>query len=153
MVVLENRADLEANRRWLANEQELTGRLTRHPIRLNHLAERLALPLDGWRSTFDQFLDYAPNRTIAYFLLSTCFGRLDAVDWEDLAPRNGSRLAGWVKAELIDSQVQQFVHRWHQQPIVERYTHAFGVNIASGLEYELQRQLLIQAYRAFEGMV
>ena len=151
MVALENRADPAANASWLNNERALIGRLLGQPVRLDELSDRLALSAQAWRETFDRHLDRLRNRTVAYFLLSTCFGRPDAVDWHDLAPRNGSALARWAAAEGIDRQVQRFVRDWHRQPAVAPLTQAFGVDLASGLEYELQRQLLARTLGAFNG--
>ncbi|HEV3104182.1 MAG TPA: class I SAM-dependent methyltransferase [Trinickia sp.] len=144
MVVLENTPDEAANLQWHAEQMALSTRLVSEPVRLNDLAPRLGMTVDAWRDRFDRHLESCRNRTVAYFLLSTFLGRSDAVDWLDLAPRNGAILQRWALAEEVDKQLQRFVRQWHQEPAVAALCQSHGVDLGATLEYQLQRKFVAQ---------
>lgn len=144
MVVLENAPDQAANLQWHTDQQAFNHRLAEGPIRLDDLAPRLGLAVDAWREQFDAHLDNLRNRTLAYFLLSTCLGRADAIDWLDLAPRNGAALQRWAHAEQVDKHLQGFVRSWHRQPAIAGLCESQGVDLGASLEYQLQRKFVAQ---------
>jgi hypothetical protein len=151
MVVLDNERDDAANQRWQAGDLELTRYLAGSPVRLAELAPRLNLPVDVWRARFDAHLDRLRNRSVAYFLLTTFLGRIDAISWADLAPRNGPALQRWVDAELLDRQLQGFVRSWHQNPALAGLCESDGTGLGVGLEYQLQRKVVSRFVQATDG--
>jgi SAM-dependent methyltransferase len=151
MVVLDNAPDEAANQRWQANDLALTRYLTGGPVRLDDLAPRLNLPVDVWRERFDAHLDRLRNRNVAYFLLTTFLGRIDAINWLDLAPRNGAALQRWLDAELLDQQLQGFVRSWHQNPAIAPLCQSDGTALGTGLEYQLQRKIVSRFVQATGG--
>jgi len=152
MVVLDNRADANGNAAWLARQQREMADLATETITAERIARKGLMTAADWRSAFDKHLDRYRNRTIAYFLLQSCFGRMDAVDWLDLAPRNGPALMRWRNAEHTDLINQHFVRSWHAEPPFAASTHVYGVDIAAGLDYELQKKMLSKVFNAFDGM-
>ncbi|AXE29229.1 hypothetical protein DK842_04460 [Chromobacterium phragmitis] len=143
MVVLENSPDEQANQLWLDQDRQLSGYLqSASPIRLDDLAPWLNMPPDAWRQTFDNLLSRARNRGIAYMLMSSCLGRLDALDWQDLAPSHGSRLNGWSTGEFWDRNIQSFVKEWHRSDEMKPYCELDGESLPASLEYQLQRNLV-----------
>jgi len=144
MVVLENEADPAANRDWLADQMSLSRSLVTEPIRLADLAPYLQLPVEQWREQFDRHLDHSRNRTLAYFIMTTFLGRMEPIDWLDLAPRNGPTLQRWVKAEVIDRLLQEFVVDWHRKPAVAELCRRHGVDLGASLDYLLLRRFIAQ---------
>jgi SAM-dependent methyltransferase len=142
MVILDNVADEAANRAWQADDLELTRYLAAGQVKLEQLAPRLNLSVDAWREKFDSLLDRVRTRPIAYFLLATFLRRPDAIDWQDLAPRNGAALQRWANAEMLDRQLQGFAHSWHQQPAVTPLCQSHGIDLGTSLDYQLQRKFV-----------
>lgn len=143
MVVLENSVDTAANQTWLEQDQAISQYLRdARPIRLEALAPWLNLPPDEWRAAFDRHLGRMRNRGVAYALLSTFLGRLDAIDWQDLSPQHGALLNGWAMSEYWDRNVQSFTRNWHQREETRAFCDVDGIPLASCLEYQLQRNLI-----------
>ncbi|MGR2662095.1 MULTISPECIES: class I SAM-dependent methyltransferase [Chromobacterium] len=151
MVVLENSVDVAANQQWLEQDGQLNNYLVGEQVRLDDLAPWLGMAPDEWRTAFDLHLDRARNRTVAYFLLSSFLGRTNAVDWTDLAPRNGAILQRWSDAETIDRDLQGFVRSWHQDVKTQHLCQVNEVDLASALEYRLQRRLVTELVSAGNG--
>lgn len=150
MVVLAQQPDAAANAAWLARQRDLTARLTApQPLRLQQLADVLDLSPDEWRRQFDGHMARLRNRTIAYFLFTSCFGRLDAIDWQDFSPTYGADLARWQAAEQLDAQALGLARGWHRNPTFTSLAEFNGVDLASGLDYEVQKQILLKATAAF----
>lgn len=150
MVVLEQRPNPDGNAAWLARQRELTSRLTApQPIRLEQLADVLDLPPDEWRRQFDAYMGRLRNRSIAYFLLTSCFGRLDAIDWLDFSPTHGAQMTRWLNAEQVDAAAIGLARGWHQNPAFAALAQVNGVDLACGLDYEVQKQILLKAMAAF----
>jgi SAM-dependent methyltransferase len=133
-----------ANRDWLAEHMSLSRDLVSAPVRLDDLAPYLQMPAAQWREQFDRHLDHPRNRTLAYFVLSTCLGRMEAIDWLDLAPRNGPALQRWIKAEVVDRLLQEFVVNWHREPAVADLCRRHEVDLGAGLDYLLLRRFVAQ---------
>ena len=142
MVVLENGEDHNANQQWLAQDTQLGRYLANEPVRLQDLEPWLGQSAAQWREQFERHLITPRNRMLAYFLFSTCLGRPDAVDWADLAPRYAAQFQRWADAEAMDRHLQGFVKSWHDNTDVADLCMENGVDMAAGLEYQLQRKLV-----------
>jgi hypothetical protein len=142
MVVLENSPNHEANLQWLADQSALNRYLLDAPVRLDDLAPLLGMSVPAWREQFDLHLERLRNRTLAYFLLSTFLKRPDAIDWLDLAPRNGPALQRWSDAERTDRHLQGLVRNWHQHGTIGGLCRSHGVDLGASLEYELLRKFV-----------
>jgi SAM-dependent methyltransferase len=152
MVVLENTEGEQANNQtWLEQDLQLSQYLTQSQIRLDGLAPWLTLSPDTWRATFDSHLDRLRNRSVAYFMLTSFLGRPDAIDWGDLAPRNGPKLQRWAEAENIDRGLRDLARSWHRNDAVADLCSVGGVNMGAALEYQLQQGLVRQCGRMVNG--
>jgi len=154
MVVLENTpGEQQNNQTWFEQDLQLGNYLERSRVQLDDLAPWLNLPPQVWREQFDGHLDRMRNRSLAYYLMSSFFlGRTDALDWSDLAPRNGPKLQKWAQAEEMDRGAQSLTRTWHQERSLAELSRVNGVDIGDTLVYSLQKNIVQQLSQKNNGI-
>ncbi len=142
MVVLEKRADPEANQSWLAAREALNDRLA-GVIDAALLRDLVPGGWEDWRATFNAFLDHPRNRVLFGFLLQAVGERnIDLALTEMLDARHLDALREWINHEACDTQALIMASGWHACPEFAEAMTLRGVNMGVGLEYGLMRRLL-----------
>ncbi|QKJ67893.1 class I SAM-dependent methyltransferase [Deefgea piscis] len=144
MVVLENKKSQDSNVFVFKSMSNtiVSRNAEEKKLQLKDIESRLMMPLNEWRDKFNTYLYNIKNKTIAYFLLTSCFGRIDAVDWMDFSPTFGAEIEGWLQGELMDQRAIGFARGWHFPFLNDAPFYNNGVNLASGLNYEMQKEII-----------
>lgn len=154
MAVLENRADRDGNKDWLADNRRLEAGLRRTPIALDLVAGRLAAPLWELRERTSGYV--APSLRSGR-LLECVAARLVAegrLGWSDLlaAPLD-AQLADLSAKRADDRLASELAQRLPHEPrgVAELLDYA-GVPLGTGFEYLLVERLLTQGLGRFTGV-
>ena len=154
MAVLENRADRDGNRDWLADNRRLEAGLRQTPLALDLVAGRLAAPLAELRERASGYL--APSlRSVR--LLECLASRLVAegrLGWSDLlsAPMD-AQLAELATRRQEDRLASELARRLPQEPkrVAELFEYD-GLPLGTGFEYRLVERLLTRGLGRFTGV-
>lgn len=141
VVVLENRADPEANRAWHARDALLNELLTTD-FTLDALTPWLGDPAQ-WRAEFGRLL--ATPRAGPLFLrlwqsLWPRGNRPDLVSF--MAPEQATRILDWWGRDIADLRVSTFLRHWQQHPVWIPHLYRQGVNLGVALEYDMTKALM-----------
>ncbi|MEW6611516.1 MAG: class I SAM-dependent methyltransferase [Pseudomonadota bacterium] len=149
MVVLEKTPQPEHNAAWLARNEAIN-RMLGGELTAQALAAFLPDDLERWRQRLQAMLDYRPNLVLLFHLYSAC---MDAPHWlalrDLLTPAQCDEIERWATSARIDRAAYALVSSWHQEPQCASTLMHRGVPLGPGLEYQLMRDVLEQAFNLF----
>ena len=147
MVVLDKRADPDANLSWLERDQALN-RLLEGNLDLPGLAA-LDPAFDAqWRATLNAHLIWPRNRVLLYRLLSAWNefpGHLQLDSFLD--PDLVVRMEAWRAQDAIDQVTTQTLRDMAALPTLSALLCHKGVPLVSSLEYDLTSSMLVQYFQ------
>lgn len=147
MVVLEQRPNPVGNAAWLARNARVEAALAAEPLRHSDLEPLLTQWDSAWRARLDAHLDWPRNRVLMHFLLSNFVGRIDFVSL--LAERHATTLRAWQQRYIYDLASSRALRDFIAEPAFAEPFQFEGVNLRTGLEYELTREMLSNYFQAF----
>jgi len=152
MVVLDNEADLEANRQWLeqdrARNAQLGGRLDAETL-------RQLLPVESICQRLQQsgLLDSGRNRVFVYWLLRSVEEKKPGSQLRGLLPPDFiDTYVDWRHRDELDAQALRIIESWPGETDFAEALQSQGVPLAPGMEYRLTENLLRDYFGVFRGV-
>ncbi len=152
MVVLDNVADPEANRAWLARNAEMN-RLMRSSDSLAELFDFIGLRGHEFRGALNQHVG-ASLRNFTFFY--ALYREMMEKGWGELPEgileqQHKARVLAWRKNERADDEALRMARTWYAQPEMKQATENRGISMGEAMEYFLVERLLTDYLGMFTG--
>lgn len=149
MVVLDKQPGKGVNRVFLARNRRLNDILLTNAS-LETLSPYLPAPPNDWKRALNRHIDHERNRVVFFFVWTSFWKDPQTVRLHSfLEEHHTRRLELWLEQEHFDQKASVIARSWFRQGNMANVLNFKGINLGTGLEYNLTQDILEKYFGAF----